>query len=127
MKSREFQQLLAETGKLTATQRQTLTTVLSGQGGWAEVAALIEARFSENAQCPHCQDVRVRPWGRSCGLARLRKRSAWLAYASALADGVSVRKAAARSGVSVPTSFRWRHRFLMEPMDTKAEVVTGVE
>jgi hypothetical protein len=32
MKSREFQQLLAETGKLTATRRQTLATVLSGQG-----------------------------------------------------------------------------------------------
>ena len=146
MKGREFQQLIAETGKLTATQRQTLATVLSGQGGWAEVAALIEARFSENAQCPHCQDVRVRPWGRSCGLARyrcrscgksfnaltgtplarLRKRSAWSAYASALADGVSVRKAAARSGVSAPTSFRWRHRFLKGPMDTKAKAVGGV-
>jgi transposase-like protein len=32
--------------------------------------------------------------------------------ASSLKDGLSVRKTAARCGVSVPTAFRWRHRFL---------------
>jgi transposase-like protein len=106
--------------------------VLSGQGDLAVVTALIEARFGERAPCPHCQSMRVGPWGRASGLrryrcrdcgksfnaltgtplARLRKRSAW--------------KAAAQCGVSVPTSFRWRHRFLERPKDIKAETVTGM-
>ncbi len=59
-------------------------------------------------------------------MARLRKRGAWKAYAQALANGISVRKAAAQCGVSVPTSFRWRHRFLKHPRDIKAKTVTGI-
>ena len=88
-------------------------------------------------------------WGRSCALrryrcracrqtfdalnaltgtplARLRKREAWKEYAQALAESMSVRKAAARTGISVPTAFRWRHRFLIRPGDAKAVVISGI-
>jgi len=146
MAGMDFQQLIGTLGELTEAQRQTVMAVVSGQGDLAVVTALIEARFGERAPCPHCQSMRVGPWGRASGLrryrcrdcrksfnaltgtplARLRKRSAWKAYAQALADGVSVRKAAAQCGVSVPTSFRWRHRFLKRPKDIKAKTVTGI-
>ena len=43
-----------------------------------------------------------------------------------MADSVSVRKAAQRSGVSVPTAFRWRHRFLSLAKDTQAKTVSGI-
>ena len=85
-------------------------------------------------------------WGRSCALrryrcrarrqtfnaltgtplARLRKREAWKEYAQALAESMSVRKAAARTGISVPTAFRWRHRFLIRPRDAKTVVISGI-
>ena len=142
----DFQQLIGALGELTEAQRQTAMAVLSGQGDLAAVTAQIEARFGERAWCPHCKSLRVGPWGRAAGLrryrcrdcgksfnaltgtplARLRKRGAWKTYAQALADGASVRKAAAQSGVSVPTSFRWRHRFLARPKDAKAKTVTGI-
>ena len=120
--------------------------MLSGHGDLAEVTSLIEARFAVQIICPHCQSNTVGSWGRACGLkryrcrdcrksfnalngtplARLHKREAWKTYAQAVADSVSVRKAARKSGVSVPTAFRWRHRFLSLAKDNKAGAVSGI-
>ncbi len=140
MDNLQFQQLIAELGELTEVQRQTIAAMLSGHGDLAEVTSLIEARFAVQAICPHCQSKTVGSWGRACGLkryrcrecrksfnaltgtplARLQKRGVWKTYAQAVADSVSVRKAAQKSGVSVPTAFRWRHRFLSLAKDNKA-------
>ena len=49
-----------------------------------------------------------------------------LAYAQALADGVSLRKAAKRCGIVLDTAFRWRHRFLQLPKHVKAASVSGI-
>jgi len=146
MDNLQFQQLIAELGELTEIQRQTMAAMLSGHGDLAEVTSLIEARFAVQAICPHCQSKNVGSWGRACGLkryrcrdcrksfnaltgtplARLQKRGAWKTYAQAVADSVSVRKAARKSGVSVPTAFRWRHRFLSLAKANKAEAVSGI-
>lgn len=146
MDSLQFQQLIALLGELTGVQRQTVAAMLSGNGDLAEVTSLIEARFSAQAVCPQCQSANVGPWGRSNGLkryrcrdcrksfnaltgtplARLRKRGAWKTYAQAVAESVSVRKAAKRAGVSVPTAFRWRHRFLSLAKANKDEAVSGI-
>lgn len=146
MNGTKFQHLVAMLGELTVPQRQRIASALSGQGDLAEVVSSIEARFGEKARCPHCQSLRVGSWGRSCGLrryrcrecrqtfnaltgtplARLRKRGTWKEYAQALAESLSVRKAAARTGISVPTAFRWRHRFLTRPMDAKSAVIAGI-
>ena len=45
-------------------------------------------------------------------LARLRKAQCWEDYAQALIEGLTVRQAARRCGVSKNTAFLWRHRFL---------------
>jgi len=42
-------------------------------------------------------------------MARLRKAQCWEDYAQALIDGLTVRQASLRCGVS---AFLWRHRFL---------------
>ena len=52
-------------------------------------------------------------------LANLKHRDRWLAYAKALVDGVSLRKAAKRARIDLTTAFRWRHRFLQVPKTTK--------
>jgi transposase-like protein len=146
MDSLRFQQLVASLGELNVDQRRTVAAIVSGQGDLAEVTSMIEARFATQVLCPHCQSSDAGSWGRSCGLkryrcracrksfnaltgtplARLRNRKAWKAYAQALTDSVSVRKAARRTGVSVPTAFRWRHRFLSLAKDTKAKTVSGI-
>ena len=146
MDNSQFQQLMADLGELTEVQRQAIAAMLSGRGDLAEVTSLIEARFAAQAICPHCQSANVGSWGRSCGLkryrcrdcrksfnaltgtplARLHKRGAWKTYGQAVADSVSVRKAAQRTGLSVPTAFRWRHRFLSLAKANKAEAVSGI-
>ena len=59
-------------------------------------------------------------------LAQLHRRDVWFSYASAVADGLSLRKAARRCGISLDTAFRWRHRFLSTAKDVKAKVVKGI-
>ena len=47
-------------------------------------------------------------------LAHLHRRDAWLNYAQALADGVSLRKTAKRCKIALDAAFRWSQRgFLM--------------
>jgi transposase-like protein len=146
MDSSKFQQLIAVLGELNEDQRQIVAAIVFGRGDLAEVTATIEARFAGPVFCLHCQSTDVGSWGWSCGLkryrcrdcrksfnaltgtplARLHKRGAWKTYAQAVAESVSVRKAAQRTGVSVPTAFRWRHRFLTLAKDVKAKTVSGI-
>jgi transposase-like protein len=63
----------------------------------------------------------------SAPLARLRQRGKWLAQARALADGLSVRRAAAQMGVHRTTAFRWRHRFLQLPATVRASALAVCE
>ena len=96
--------------------------------------------------CGHCKSAAFGSWGVASGLrrykckccsrtfnaltgtplAQLHRREAWLEYARALVDGVSLRKAAERCGIHLETSFRWRHRFLASPKTAKAKAVTGI-
>jgi transposase-like protein len=146
MKAKDFQAIVGQLGDLTEVQREALMEALSAKGGGSEVIALIETRFAAAPACGHCGEADFKFWGsasglkrymcRSCGrtfnaltgtpLARLRRREKWFDYARALVDGVSLRKAAARSGIHLETSFRWRHRFLASARDNKARAVTGI-
>ena len=110
------------------------------------VIEVIEATFLKSPECPHCQSKALQKWGsanrlkryrcKACKvtfnaltgtpLAQLHKRELWGRHSQALADGVSLRKAAGRVGVSLPTAFRWRHRFLMTIKSLKAKKLEGV-
>ena len=59
-------------------------------------------------------------------LAQLHRRDAWMDYARALVDGVSLRKAAKRTKISLDTSFRWRHRFLKAAKEVQPAKVEGI-
>jgi hypothetical protein len=45
-------------------------------------------------------------------LSGLRYRERWLDFGRSMADGDTVRAAAARCGIAISTAFRWRHRWL---------------
>ena len=105
----------------------------------------IEARFAAKPLCAHCQSAKVAKWGsanrlkryrcKACKatfnaltgtpLAQLHKRALWPGHAQALADGISLRKVAARLGVHLSTAFRWRHRFLEAPKALKPKALEG--
>lgn len=147
MRARELKQLLAQTAKLTPSQRERLVGHLNAGLALNQATAILEGRMAPHPDCPKChQALRVVRNGqadglqrykcRSCGitfnaltgtpLARLRHRDKWLEQVHGMDEGLSVRKAAARMGVHRTTAFRWRHRFLALPREVKAVKLAGV-
>ncbi len=146
MKASGFQALLAQLGELSEVQREALLSALKRKLPAAEAVAFIDTRFKIDPCCGHCGSKTVGKWAsqnslaryrcKDCGktfnaltgtpLAQLRRRDAWLVYAQALVDGISLRKAAARCGIALDTSFRWRHRFLAAAKDTRPKTVAGI-
>ncbi|MFM5463941.1 IS1595 family transposase [Aeromonas simiae] len=125
-----FQHLLSLFPQLTLRQRRVAQRELAAPHAIASLAS----QLPPCSRCPHCQAeaAQLAPWGWSRGLrryrctlclrtstvltktplARLRKRQCWEDYAQALIEGLTVRQAALRCGVSKNTAFLWRHRFL---------------
>ena len=146
MKAKGFQGLVAQLGELSAVQREALITALKRRLPVSEAVDLIDSRFSVDPCCGHCGSHHVGGWSSQAGLkryrckdcaktfnaltgtplAQLHRRDAWFAYAQALTDGLSLRKAAARCGISLDTAFHWRHRFLTTAKDAKPKVVAGI-
>ena len=146
MEAKDFQALVEQLGELTAGQREALVEAIKRKSSVKDAVALIETRFAAAPRCGHCRSEKVSTWAKpnpltrykcsACGktfnaltgtpLARLHRRDAWLRYAQALADGVSLRKAAKRCRIALDTAFRWRHRFLKSAKDRKAMSVGGI-
>ena len=146
MEAVEFQALVDQLSGLTAGQREALIEAVRAKASASDAVSLIDRRFAAAPRCPHCKSAAVGTWSKpkpltrykchdcrrtftgltGTPLERLRRRDAWLDYAQALADGVSLRKAAKRCGIVLDTSFRWRHRFLQLPKQKKATTVSGM-
>jgi len=146
MNKRDMQRLWELVGRLTRTQRKELIGSLAAQAVAGESVELLEAAGSRRKCCPHCASERIVRNGtadglqrykcRGCGktfnvltgtpLARLRHKGRWLDQTGALADGLTVHRAAERLGVAPSTAFRWRHRFLAVPRGLKPVVLVGV-
>ena len=132
MRSDDFELLLGLLARLSVEQKRRLEVALRSSDDEQVVVELLEERLGASPACVHCGQERCQRWGfshglqrwrcRSCRrsfnaltgtpLARLRKKSEWLAFADTLSEGLSVEAAAGRCGVARSTSFRWRHRFL---------------
>jgi transposase-like protein len=138
-----FQALVAQLGDLSTVQREALIAALKRKLPVDEAVELIDTRFCADPTCGHCGSRDVRGWSSQSGLkryrckdcaktfnaltgtplAQLHRRDAWLAYAQAVADGLSLRKAAKHCGIALDTAFRWRHRFLTTAKDVKAKAL----
>jgi transposase-like protein len=146
MKKQEMQQLLALLGRLTRGQRQELADALKAKSNAEASIEVLESTGSQGRACPHCKSQRLVRNGmadglqrykcRTCGktfnaltgtpLARLRHKSKWLEQTRAMADGLTVHRAAEALGVAPSTAFRWRHRFLGVPRGVKPVRLAGV-
>jgi transposase-like protein len=132
MEKNLFQRMLAQVDELSGKQREILAQILSTQSDAQHVTAVVENQLESKRECIHCHSENVKKWGvanglqrfrcYACGrtfnaltgsaLATLRRKDRWMQMAIALNQGLSVRRTAALCCVSVPTAFRWRHRFL---------------
>ncbi len=146
MENASFQQFLDQLGELDEKQRDVLGQAIALGGTGEAILEMIDTRFKAAPVCGHCGSNEVRKWGKASGLkryrckecertfnaltgtplAQLHRRDAWFEYAKALCDGVSLRKAAERSGVDLTTSFRWRHRFLQAQKEAQPEQLQGI-
>ncbi|GAB3390195.1 IS1595 family transposase [Lysobacter fragariae] len=145
MRARELKRWMAEAVKLTPGQREQVLARLQ-EGAAVDAVATVLRSGEPPAACPKCRCSRIVRNGQAngvqrfkcndCGasfnrltgtpLARLRQRAKWLQQVEGLDAGLSVRKAAVRMGVHRTTAFRWRHRFLAVPRDTKCNRLAGV-
>ena len=127
MKTKKFQVLLDELGGLTPIQSAVLMAALKSSNSADDAVSLLEAEFAKAPACGCCGAEGFAKWGVATGmkcymcktcngrfnaptgtpLAHLRKREKWLDYARAIVDGLTLRKAAARVGVHLETSFRY--------------------
>ncbi len=94
-----------------------------------------KAQLRNERRCPHCADSRIHRWGkpsgsqryrcRNCGrtfnaltgtaVAGLRRPELWVDYRAAIAEQLSIRKAAKRYGIDPSTALRWRRRLADPP------------
>ena len=132
MNNVEFMQIINSLRELGPHQRKRLSASLNQVGDEVRVLDLIEACFETKSVCPHCASADLHRFGCADGLqrfrcqcchktfnaltgtplARLRDKPRWLAYLAAMKQSLTVRQAAADTGIHRNTSFRWRHRFL---------------
>lgn len=143
MDTQAFHHWLAQLSQLSAQQKSTLNQALQSLPPSAVLEGLPPLQ-----SCPHCQAKaeHLAPWGWSRGLRRYRCRAClrtcsalsatglsrlhyperWIAYAQALIDGLSVRKAAKLCDISKNTAFLWRHRFLASAAQHHAAHESGI-
>ena len=131
-----FKAFLDAISTLTSHQKNILTKALSPvvetKTHQPSLSNTIEQKFSEHPSCPHCQSDQLKRWGssddrqryrcKSClktfnaltgtPLARLRHPEKWQTYLNGMSHSTTLRVAARECGVTLHTSFRWRHRFL---------------
>jgi transposase-like protein/IS1 family transposase len=90
------------------------------------------ARFKDGLFCPHCKGTKIVLHGKQkniqryhckeCGkyfndltgtpMAYSKKLDKWPKLTKAMQEGLSIRKTAKKLGISIDTSFRWRHKLL---------------
>ena len=141
MKKNDFSALLAQVESLSMKQKARLGEVLAASEANQLPAQLIDGEFSANPICPSCSSESVHKWGMVSGLqcyrckeckrtfnaltgtsmAHLRKKELWEEYSQALAESLSLTRAAERCGIDRTTAFRWRHRFLPQSGEQTAK------
>ena len=146
MEQAEYKQLVARLEGLTNEQFEALLETLRQRKDTDGVQRLVMARMAERKCCPHCDGTKVNKHGmefgsqryrcKDCGKTftaltgtpfhRLRGKEQLLENAACMADGLSIRKTAARLGMSVDKAFRWRHKFLQFLSRQKPSALTGI-
>ncbi len=137
----EFQEYFKGSDK--GVQQQMINTLL----GFMDSSSSVNSRSEIRAMsCPHCKSKKLRANGKlkqvqryvcnGCGknfsettgkvLYNLKKKDKMNAYLFCLLSGYSIRKSAKETGISIQTSFNWRHKLLTAFNGVSAEGFEGI-
>ena len=137
---------------LSQSERNQLQDILADSGEASYSAKSLEdSRFSNGISCPKCGCVEnIVKFGKYKGLQRYKCKDCsatftaksgsifykstksldtWEKYADCLLQGMSIRKSAQICGISIPTSFFWRHKILEvigNALDKKQPKLKGI-
>ena len=145
MKRKDFKNLLSQLEHLTYNQRKKLLDQMT-ETPESESLNIAESQNKVKKSCPHCNCSSLNRWGKSDGLQRYRCKECkktfnaltetslsklhykdkWLTYSQCLAEGKTIRESAKICGIDPKTAFRWRHRFLSSPAQSKTKKMTGI-
>ncbi len=145
MKAESFQGLLARVPRLTEAQLDELVLAVERRRSRTKALRVLEGAWGA-PKCAHCASDRVVKNGHSRGLQRYRyhacrktfnattgtplaglhSKERFFQQGDCLAQGLTVRAAAAALGVSVSTAFRLRHRFLRAVQAHQPRQVAGL-
>lgn len=146
MLKHQFHLLLNQFPDLSPQQRQQAIYRLAGHQSNDELFQRFEQQQADAHVCPHCQHDRFHRWGTCNGLQRYRcrrckktytalthtplyrmkMRDKWLMYVETMLLSKPLRYAAAKCGISLDTSFRWRHRFISLVDSLNADELSGI-
>lgn len=111
-----------------------------------ELGTQLEQSRKASPPCPHCKSAKTIRRGVSKGvekftckeckkhfhgsygtaLFRIRRKDKWQGYMRLMEQGYSIKKAAKELGISVQTSFDWRHKILASLQSTLPVKVGGI-
>jgi len=132
--------------RLSGGQVDELKAELAQCTSLADCIALIEERGKKLCACPHCGGEKLYRHGTYYGLQRyrcrqctrsfnaltntplafIRLREKWLPFLQCMLGSMTVRAAAAATGIHRNTSFRWRHRFLAMAKEDRPRPLQGI-
>ena len=118
----------------------------SQRGLMAELSLQIEQSRPGSMICPHCNSVKTIRRGivkdveqftcKDCkkhfrgsygtALFRIQRKDKWQGYLRLMEQGYSIKKAAKELGISIQTSFNWRHKILASLQTTLPDQVGGI-
>ena len=133
---------------LSANEQQALLSSISNKHTPAtRLSELLKQQEEKTViACPDCKSTEViakgyrnairkfkcKPCGRNfssttnTALYKIHKKDKWEAYLQCMEDGLSIRKAAKRVGISIQTSFDWRHKVLARLGQLHADKLEGI-
>jgi transposase-like protein len=127
----------------TSVQQQIVSSLLELS---IETSVLVEDKDKKAVDCPHCSSNRIRANGKNKGVQRyqckdchknfsettgkfwfgLKKKDKIDSYLYCLLSGYSIRKSAKQVGISIQTSFDWRHKLLTSFGSVSVEGFEGI-
>jgi transposase-like protein len=143
-----LKKLHQEFEKLSDSDKQAfLAEIVARSTGQTEVSELrAEIDQINKRHCPHCQSQSVIANGKNkgvqrfrckdCGknfsenagtsVANLKKRHLWKTYIKHMFEGHSIARCAELTGISIQTSFDWRHKVLSSLQSLSPEKFDGI-
>ena len=144
----DIKQIKSAIQDLSPGQQQALLSSISAESkGGGKLSDLLKAQEQKIVTaCPDCDSTEIIAKGyrnairkykcKACGrnfsatnntaLYRIHKKDKWEAYLQCMEDGLSIRKAAKRVGISIQTSFDWRHKVLARLGQLHADKLEGI-